>query len=202
MFNRNKHDDHHADERGRHADPDRVTQTPVEAQRERFGGTSLAAAFFGWLCAIGVVILLSSIVGAVASAIGTSQDVTQSSAERQAGTIGIVAGAILLAILFIGYYCGGYVAGRLARFNGVKQGRSVWLLGLVVTIVVAILGAVFGSQYNILNRVNVPEIPIPTEDLSIGGAIAIVAAILVTLLGAILGGKAGTHFHRKVDRVA
>ena len=55
---------------------------------------------------------------------------------------------------------------------------------------------------NILNRVNVPEIPIPTEDLSIGGAIAIVAAILVTLLGAILGGKAGTHFHRKVDRVA
>lgn len=200
MFNRNRDRDTDHDDQGRHTDETAMTQTPAEVQRERFGGTSLAGAFFGWLVAIGVVILLSGIIGAVAAAVGTSQDITPSDADGQEGTIGIVAGAVLLAVLAIGYYCGGYVAGRMARFEGVRQGRAVWLLGLLVTLLAAGLGAIFGSQYNVLDRVSVPEVPIPTEDLSIGGIIALVAALVVTFLAAVLGGKAGTHFHRKVDR--
>ena len=33
--------------------------------RDRFGGTNLGAAFFGWLVAVGMTILLSGVVGAV-----------------------------------------------------------------------------------------------------------------------------------------
>ena len=47
-------------------------------------------------------------------------------------------------ILFVAYYCGGYVASRMARFNGMKQGIAVWVWALVVAIIVAILGAVVG----------------------------------------------------------
>jgi hypothetical protein len=36
--------------------------------------------------------------------------------------------------------------------------------------------------------------------LTTGGIIAAVAAVLVTLAGAILGGLAGMRFHRTVDR--
>ena len=37
-------------------------------------------------------------------------------------------GNILLVVPFVAYYyCGGYVAGRMARFDGVNQVRAVWV---------------------------------------------------------------------------
>src|SRR6185436_7301231 len=109
-------------------------------------------------------------------------NVTQSEAERQAGTIGVAAAIVLLVVLMIAYYTGGYVAGRMSRFDGTKQGVGVWVIGLVVTIVALALGAVFGSQYNILDRVNLPRIPVSTDQLSTGGIITAVAVVVLTLL--------------------
>ena len=76
-----------------------------EVRRERFGGLNPGAAFFGWLVAIAVSVLLTGIVGAIAAAVGSSTHITQSQAEAQAGTIGLVAAIVLLAVLMIGYYC-------------------------------------------------------------------------------------------------
>ena len=169
--------------------------------RDRFGGINWGAAFFGWLVAIALTILLTSIAGAVTAAIGSSTQITQSEAERQAGTIGIVAGVVLLVVLAIAYYTGGYVAGRMSRFDGGKQGLAVWLIGLVVTLLAIGLGTLFGSEYNILDRVNLPRIPLSTDQLSTGGLITAAAVLLVSLLAAMLGGKVGHRYHDKVDRV-
>ena len=38
---------------------------------------------------------------------------------------------ILLSLQFLAYFSGGYVAGRMARFNGVGQGLMVWLWGVI-----------------------------------------------------------------------
>jgi hypothetical protein len=170
--------------------------------RERFGGTNWGAAFFGWLVAIAMTILLVSIVGAVVTAVGSSQDITQSDAERQAGTIGITAGIVLLVVLAIAYYTGGYVAGRMSRFDGGRQGLATWIIGLVVTLLAIGLGAIFGNEYNLLDRVNLPRLPISTDQLSTGGLITAVAVLVVSLLAAMLGGKVGHRYHDKVDRVA
>jgi MFS-type transporter involved in bile tolerance (Atg22 family) len=62
---------------------------------------------------------------------------------------------ILMVILFVAYFCGGYVAGRMARFNGVKQGVAVWAWGIVIAVVLAVIGAIAGSQLNI----NAPSYP-------------------------------------------
>jgi amino acid transporter len=183
-------------------DPQSATPASEERQREEYGGINWGAAFFGWLVAIAVTVLLSSIVGAIAAAVGAEANVSQSEAQRQAGTIGIVAAAVLLAVLLIGYYAGGYVAGRMSRFDGGKQGLAVWLIGLIVTILTALVGAIFGSQYNILQRVSLPSIPVPTESLSWGGLITAVVLIVGTLLGAMAGGKVGQRYHAKVDRAA
>jgi amino acid transporter len=172
------------------------------AAREKFGGMNLGAGFFGWLVAIAIAILLTSIVGAIATALGSSSNVTQSDAQRQAGTIGIVAAIVLLLVLAIAYYTGGYVAGRMSRFDGGKQGLAVWLIGLAVTILAVVLGAVFGSQYNILDRVSLPRIPVSTDQLSWGGIIAAVVILAVTLFAAMAGGKVGHRYHNKVDRAA
>ena len=166
----------------------------------KFGGLNIGAAFFGWLVAIGVTILLSSIVGAIVAGIGSSTDLSR--LENDAGTVGIAAAATLLAVLAIGYYAGGYVAGRMSRFDGARQGVGVWVIGLLVTIAAGVVGAVFGAEYNILERVNLPRVPLPSDQLGWGGVITGLAVLLVTLLAAVLGGKVGHHYHNRVDRAA
>jgi amino acid transporter len=173
-----------------------------QAAREKFGGINLGAGFFGWLVAIAVAILLTSIVGAIAAAAGSSSDVTQTDAQRQAGTIGIVAAVVLILVLLVAYYTGGYVAGRMSRFDGAKQGLGVWLIGLAVTIIAIVLGAAFGSKYNILDRVSLPRIPVSTDQLSWGGIITALVILVGTLLAAMAGGKVGRRYHKRVDRAA
>jgi magnesium-transporting ATPase (P-type) len=195
-------------ERHQHADvvdARRTDETAVDrhdAAYERFGGFNWGSCFFGWLVAIAIAILLTSIVGAVVAAVGSSTNVTQSDAERQAGDIGLAAGIVLLLVLAIGYYFGGYVAGRMSRFDGGRQGLGVWLIGLVVTIVAIALGAIFGSQYNLLDRVSLPNLPISTDQLGWGALITALAVLALTLLAALLGGKAGQRYHHRVDRAA
>jgi hypothetical protein len=172
----------------------------LERQREEFGGFFWGSAFFGWLVAVGVATLLTAILAAAGAAVGLTSTKT-SEATAKAGTIGIVGGILLLAILMLAYYCGGYVAGRMARFNGPRQGIAVWLIGLLVTIVLAVAGVLFGAKYNVLSSLRLPRIPVGEGALTTGGLIALAAVLVGTLLAALAGGKAGTHFHRKVDRV-
>jgi MFS superfamily sulfate permease-like transporter len=170
--------------------------------KDRFGGTNWGSAFFGWLVAIGITILLTGIVGAVVAAVDSSTTITQSQAQRQAGTISIVAAVVLVVVLAIAYYAGGYVAGRMSRFDGGRQGLAVWIIGVVVTLLAIGIGAIFGTQYNIFDRVDLPRIPLSTDQLSWGGVITAVAVLLLTGLAATAGGKVGHRYHDKVDRIA
>jgi amino acid transporter len=171
-------------------------------QRDEFGGINWGAAFFGWVVAIGIAVLLTAIISAAGAAIGLTNNVTGGQAKSNADTIGIVGGALLIAIAVIAYYAGGYVAGRMSRFDGARQGFGVWLFGLIVTLLVAAAGAILGDQYNVFENLNLPRIPVSTSDLTTGGAIALAAIVLGSLLAAIVGGKVGQRYHRKVDRAA
>lgn len=177
----------------------------IAAERERFGGIKWGSAFFGWLTAIGMTVLLSALATAIGLGVGAANtaDTQDAAAEatQNADTLGIVGAIALTVILLLAYYCGGYVAGRMARFDGVKQGLAVWLWGLVIAIVVAVLAAVAGSEFNIVGNLGgAPEIPVDGSLLTASGLIALAIAVVVPLVGAILGGKAGMHFHRKVDQ--
>jgi amino acid transporter len=175
----------------------RRVHSPLARQREEFGGFSAGSAFFGWLVAVGIAALLIGLLSAAGTAIGLTQGVPDADAD----TIGIAGGVLLLIVLALAYYAGGYVAGRLARFDGARQGLGVWAIALVVTVVLAVAGALLGSEYNIFNQLDLPRIPVDEGDLTTGGLIALGAALLVTLIAAVIGGKAGERFHRKVDRV-
>jgi hypothetical protein len=187
--------------RERDARIDRDPDATEAKRREEFGGFNLGADFFGWLVAVAMAVLLASIVGAIAAAVGSSLHVTQTDAQRQAGTFGIATAIALLVILMIAYYAGGYVAGRMSRYDGGRQGLGVWLIGLLVTIVVVGIGIIFGSQYDIFHRVNLPSVPIPSDTATWGGIITLAAVLVGTLLAAVLGGKVGRRYHTKVDRV-
>ena len=100
-----------------------------------------------------------ALLAATGAAVGLT-DTDAAEATDKATTIGIVGGVLLLIVLLVAYYFGGYVAGRMARFNGPRQGLGVWLIGLVVTIALAVAGALFGAEYNVLSGLNLPRIPV------------------------------------------
>ncbi len=167
--------------------------------REKFGGFNWGAAFFGWLVATAVSVLLLALVSAIGGPIAGSSFNSGQQAASAAGAIGIIAGIVFLLVLALAYYAGGYVAGRMSRFDGGRQGLGVWIIGLVITILLAVAGAILGSQFNVLSQLSLPTVP-NAGSLGIGALVTLVLVLVVTLVAAMGGGKAGRSYHRKVDR--
>jgi MFS family permease len=177
----------------------------VAREKEAYGGMKFGSAFFGWLAASGTAVLLTALVasaGAVLQLSGTvgTVDTTNTSAN-QVRTVGLVGGIVLLAVIFVAYFAGGYVAGRMARFNGVRQGIGVWLWAIIVAVVIAVLGVLAGARFDVLARLNsFPRLPVNEGTLTTAGILVAAGMLLVSLVGAILGGMTGMRYHRKVDR--
>lgn len=173
-----------------------------QREKEHFGGMKFGSAFFGWLTATGMFVLLSALIGAVAALFGagadlSAADLTSGSGEVQAA--GITAAVVLGAALLVSYYAGGYVAGRMARFSGAKQGVAVWLWAVIVAVVVTVIGLIVGNQANVTDQfqdLNLPSI----AELTVPGLISLLVVAAVALLGAVLGGLAGMRYHRRIDR--
>jgi hypothetical protein len=150
--------------------------------------------------AIGLGALLTALISGAGAAIGLTDSGAANSAGDNADTVSIVGGALLLIVAMIAYYSGGYVAGRMSRFDGGRQGLGVWIFGLLATVAIAAAGWIFGDKYNLLDKLNLPRIPINAGDLTTGGLIALAAIVLGTLLAAVIGGKAGQRYHTRIDR--
>ena len=180
------------------SDPRGLTQ----AQKAQFGGMKFGASFFGWLTATGSVVILTALLTAAGVAIGQAQNLIVGQATQNPAGTGLVGAIVLLVVVLIGYFAGGYVAGRMARFSGFKQGVGVFLWAVILTVVAAILVAVGGTRFDLLTRLNiVAPIPMSMSALTVGAIIGALAILVVTLIGAVLGGLAGMRFHRRVDRV-
>ena len=178
----------------------------VAREKERFGGIKFGSAFFGWLTAIGTVVLLTAVVGAIGAALGigsgTTVEEAADAAAADAGTFTVVGAVAIAVVLFVAYLAGGYVAGRMARFSGALQGLAVWLWGIIIAIVVAIITLIAGSQWDILEALDgFPRIPVTADTATTTGILTAVVAAAIALGGAVLGGMAGMRYHRKVDRV-
>jgi amino acid transporter len=171
-------------------------------QRDEYGGINWGAAFFGWLVAVGLGAILVGLLAGAGAAIGLTKGFSTTDAQNNAETISLGGGIALLVVLMIAYYAGGYVAGRMSRFDGARQGAGAWLMGLVITVALGVVAAILGDDYNVLSRLDLPRIPIGSETLTTGGIIATIAVILGSLIAAIAGGKVGERFHRRIDNAA
>ncbi|MBJ7607890.1 MAG: hypothetical protein JF887_00455 [Candidatus Dormibacteraeota bacterium] len=178
-----------------------TSETTAERYRRelnRFRGLNFGAAFFGWLVGVGMAALLTAILSAAGAALTLTQNALSSTSTATTLTL---AGVILfVVILLLSYYSGGYVAGRLSRFSGAVQGFGVWVIGLLVTVALAVAGVVAGSKYNVLAQLRLPSIPVNGQSFATGGVIVLVIVALLTLLAAIGGGIAGLRYQHRVDR--
>jgi amino acid transporter len=176
-------------------------QSVVAREKAEFGGMKFGSAFFGWLTATGLAVLLLGILSGIGVGVAATNGDAKNAAQDNATTTTIVGAIVLLVVVFIAYFAGGYVAGRMARFNGIRQGVAVWLWAVIVTVILAIIGVIAGSQFDVLNKLGT----IPTGSLdgnaTAGGVITLILVVVLALVGAILGGLTGMRFHRKVDKV-
>jgi hypothetical protein len=106
----------------------------------------------------------------------------------------------LLAALFIG----GYVAGRMASCQGVKHGLLVAPVALVITIVLAIIGAAVGASF--LDQLSGVTLPgpageaaqnVPQQGLGTIPSVSGILALLFPFSGGALGGARGASIGRR-----
>ena len=174
----------------------------VSREKDAFGGMKFGSCFFGWLTASGTAVLLAAVVTGVGAALGLSRDVeAATTSATQTESVGLVGGILLVAIIFVAYLAGGYVAGRMARFNGLKQGLGVWLWAVIMAILAAVAGWLVDARLDVLAQVNsFPRLPVNEGTLTTAGLIVAIGVVAASLTGALLGGVTGMRYHRRVDR--
>lgn len=166
---------------------DRVdTELPRVEARSRFGGVDPMGILAGTMAALGTLALLSSLAGALGR-IGYEQG----AGDDQLSTAGIVAGLLVLGLSLL---FGGYVAGRVARYEGKRNGL---LTGMAFVALCALLAAL-ASSIDRLRDLALPRF-LDAGDLSVAALASAVTALLVALCAAVLGGRFGAAYHRRVD---
>ncbi len=169
------------------------------ALAERFGGFAWGADFIGWVVAAFFTLVFAGIVAATVGAVGYQVGAPLSETDPTSQKLGI--GGLIggLIAVFLGYLIGGYTAGRMARFDGLKNGVGVVIWTVIMAIILGIAGAVLGNEFDLARRL---RLDIDRQTLTVAGAVSLAVTLLVMLLGAVLGGKWGADYHRKIDREA
>ncbi len=182
---------------------------PVPPRPEdHHGGVKIGSAFCGWLTATGTAVLISALLSVIGATLGPAiitHDAGPAASEAAPNpqtpqAAGLISALMLLMILFVAYYCGGYVASRMTRSNEIKQGIAVWIWGLVIALVLTLLGTLLGTQLAPLATLTgIPYMPITANTLTTLSILTALTAAAASLLGAILGGLAGRRFHRNIN---
>jgi hypothetical protein len=181
-----------------HAYEDDRPTDPVERQQEVYGGLKPGAAFFGWLSAQSLAALVLAVGGGAAAALGVTSTL-ETLAEDEPLRAVLTVGGLALALVALVAYAGGYVAGRMSRFDGGRQGAGVWVLGLLTA-------AGLAGSVVLLD----PDLPVPGVLETLAGAAdegrarlvalgLVAAAALLALGAAVVGGKVGVRYHRMID---
>lgn len=166
----------------------------IHAARERFGGIDIPASLVGMLTALSTVIILAGLVGAAFGVVGYQTGLEENADDL---SIGSLIGGV--AILFVAYLIGGWAAGRIARYDGARNGFATGIWTLVFGAILAALGAWAGAEYDVFQNVDLPQW-FDRDALTTAAIISGVAAIAAMFIGGIVGGTLGELYHRRADR--
>jgi MFS family permease len=167
---------------------------PIAVARDRFGGIDFPASLVGMLTALAMLVLLGGLVGAAVDAIGYQTGLDRENVEDI--SVGSFIGG--LVVLFVAYLVGGWAAGRIARYDGVRNGLMTGIWTIILAAILAGLGVWLGDEYDVFANVDLPQWF--NEDAVTTAAVVSGAIAIVTMLfGGLLGGLWGTRYHRRAD---
>ena len=167
---------------------------PIAAAHDRFGGIDIPASLVGMLTALAVLVLLGGLVGAAVGAIGYQTGLSGDTVE-DISIASLVGG---LVVLTVAYLIGGWTAGRIARYDGARNGLMTGVWTVLLAAVLSGLAAWFGSEYDVLANVELPQW-FDRDALTTAALVSGVVAVATMLVAGLLGGLWGTRYHRLVD---
>src|SRR5215212_9458409 len=109
--------------------------------RDMYGGVDWLASFLGFVFTVVLASVFSAVAGLVLIPFGFPP-------ELSGGRIGasVLTGlAVLGVLIFLTYFFGGYVSGRLARFDGGRKGAMVLVWTFIVALILALVAVVFSG---------------------------------------------------------
>jgi MFS family permease len=166
----------------------------IAAARERFGGIDIPASLVGMLTALSTTLILAGLVGAAVGAVGYQTGLE--SDAQDLSTASMIGG---VAVLFVAYLIGGWAAGRIARYDGARNGFATGIWTLILAAIVSGLAAWLGSEYDVLGNVDLPQW-FSTDAFTTTAIISGIAAIVAMFVGGTIGGTMGERYHRRADR--
>ncbi len=159
-----------------------------------FGGFSLASVLAGVLVAYGAFAILAGMAAAIVAAAGSSTDLN-TDWER----LGTTGGLVVAALLLVSYLFGGYVAGRMARRNGLVHGLGVLVLGVaIVGVVAALVRSSSGSTDTIAANLRSLGVPTTGHEYGQAGTVAGIASLIAIVVGSMIGGILGERWHGRL----
>jgi hypothetical protein len=170
--------------------------------RDMYGGVDWLASFLGFVFALVAGAIFAAVAGVVLAPLGFSLNLT--------GTLGaaVITGLVLLGVLiFLTYFFGGYVAGRLARFDGGRNGAMLLVWTLLTGLLLLLAAGVFsgflpgGASEALGGLVDATLSALGSlSQAGVVGIVVVAAALLLALLGGLLGGRLGSRYHAEIDR--
>lgn len=181
--------------------------TREERLREVYGGVDWLGSFIGCIFAVVCgIVLLTLLSGIVLAPLSFTLDL-QGQAIDNAAVIGLV---LIGLSLFLAFFAGGYVAGRLVRFDGGRNGAAtvVWgiLLGVIFGVFSFLLAGFLPAGISEALESLRESIVLPAVNSLVGlgllGLGIAAGALLLMFLGGFLGGSLGTRYHTRIDQTA
>lgn len=175
----------------RHTDKVMTDESGVAAARSRFGGFDLPAALAGMLAALGLTVLLAGIAGGA----GTIGYQSGTSTEDLSNG-GLITG---MAVLLVAFFVGGWVAGRMSRYDGVLNGLLASLLFVALAGATSAVGNWLDDKYDFFSDVRLPQwfSGADTDAALVTAALGIAVMVIAAALGGAIGGR----YHRRADAV-
>jgi hypothetical protein len=173
--------------------------------RDMYGGVDWLASFLGYVFTVVLALVFSAIAGLVLVPFGFPPEIS----GGQLGASVLTGLAVLGVLIFLTYFFGGYVAGRLARFDGGRNGAMVLVWTFIVALLLALVAVVFSGFLPAGMADGVSNLARGTVSTAtnlagagVAGIIVAVAALLLALLGGFFGGRLGSRYHTEIDRAS
>ena len=173
--------------------------------RDMYGGVDWLASFLGFVFALVIASVFSTVAGLVLIPLGFPPEIS----GGQLGASVLTGLAVLGVLIFLTYFFGGYVAGRLARFDGGRNGAMVLAWTFIVALILALVTVVFsgflptGAAEGIRNLAQgTASAAGSLAGAGVAGIVVAVAALLLALLGGLFGGRLGSRYHTEIDRAS
>ena len=171
--------------------------------RDMYGGVDWLASFLGFVFAVVIASVFSTVAGLVLVPLGFPPEIS----GGQLGASVLTGLAVVGVLIFLTFFFGGYVAGRLARFDGGRNGAMVLAWTFILALILALVTVVFSGFLPAGAAEGVANLAQGTASAAgslagagVAGIIVAVAALLLALLGGFFGGRLGSRYHTEIDR--